>query len=503
MDLQAKSLWEDTAGEAVTFPVFEGMEDVDIAIVGGGITGLTAALLLSNAGKKVILLEARTIGLGTTGNSTGNLYSVVDEHLSVLQQKWNTDVMKAVVQSRAAAIDLIEETIRLHQIDCDFHRQPFTLFAETLNKDIESFIEDEFDAFREAGLNPQIMDEAGLPYKTVKALRIAGQAQFHPLKYVQQLAKTLSGKCRIFENSRVIELDDKNGILRTEKGSVKANYILLATHTPIGKYMIQTLLAPYGEFGVAAAVSDPSFPGGIFWGLNEPKHSVRSFRSKEENYVMAIGDKFKTGQHEDTHKYVSGLEIYLEERLPVSEIKYFWGGQQYRSADGLPYIGKHSDHVYFMTGFASDGLTYGTLAAMIVSDQILGRLNPWEEIYRAGRFTPVRSAKNFIVENTDVVVQYLKDMPWNVDAELLSEIQPGEGKIIVQDHEKLAVYKDDKNWKLHIVSAVCTHMQCVVNWNQSEKTWDCPCHGSRFDINGKVIEGPALKALPGKDLSNE
>lgn len=502
MDLEAKSLWEDTSGETPVFPVFEGEQEIDIAIVGGGITGLTAALLLGQAGKKVILLEARKIGLGTTGNSTGNLYAVVDEHLSVLQQKWNTDVMKAVVESRTAAIDLIENIIRQHGIDCDFHRQPFTLFAENLTKDIESFLEDEFDALHEAGLKPQMLDDARLPYPTAKALQIKGQAQFHPLKYVQQLAAVVSENCRVYENSRVIELDDKAGILKTEKGQLKANHILLATHTPVGTFMIQTLLAPYREFGVAATVPDASFPGGIFWGLDNPKHSVRSYTSGGQNYVMVIGDKFKTGQHDDSQKYLSGLEHYLMGRVRVSEIKYFWGGQQYRAADNLPYIGKHGDHIYFMTGFASDGLVYGTLAAMIVSDQLLGNPNPWEEIYKAGRFTPVRSAKNFIVENTDVMVQYLKDMPWNVDHTLFSELKPGEGKVISPDHEKLAVYKD-ADWKLHIVSAVCTHMKCIVNWNQSEKTWDCPCHGSRFDIDGKVIEGPALKDLPAKKISNK
>lgn len=502
MNLQAKSLWEDTAGEAPHFPVFEGDREIDIAIVGGGITGLTAALLLAGAGKKVILLEARKIGLGTTGNSTGNLYSVVDEHLSVLQQKWNTDVMKAVVESRSAAIDLIESTIHEHAIACDFRRQPFTHFAESLTKDIESFIEDEFDALLEAGLRPQILDDAGLPYKTVKALRIENQAQFHPLKYVRQLASVVSKKCGVYENSRVIELDEKNGILTTEKGTLKAEHILLATHTPVGSFMIQTLLAPYREFGIAAAVKDASFPGGIFWGLDDPKHSVRSFAYEGQNYVMAIGDKFKTGQHDDSQKYIAGLDNYLKGRLPVSGINYFWGGQQYRPADGLPYIGKHGRHVYFMTGFASDGLVYGTLAAMIISDQLSGKSNPWEDVYKAGRFTPVRSAKSFIIENTDVVVQYLKDMPWNVDHELFSEIKPGEGKVVSPDHEKLAVYKDE-DWKLHIVSAVCTHMKCIVNWNQSEKTWDCPCHGSRFDIDGKVIEGPALKDLPAKKLSNK
>jgi glycine/D-amino acid oxidase-like deaminating enzyme/nitrite reductase/ring-hydroxylating ferredoxin subunit len=494
MSMSTKSIWEDTAEQINGFPVFEGTQHVDIAIVGGGITGLTAAMLLSEAGKDVIVLEALRIGLGTTGNSTGNLYATVDEQLSHIKTKWNSDVMKAVVKSRQAALAIIENTIEKYKIDCDFSKQPFTFFAESMNDKVEKFIKEEFEAMKEAELNPQIINDVGLPYKTVKGLRIEGQAQFHPLKYVRQLARAISGKCKIFENSRVIEIDEKAGILKTSKGTIKANKILLTTHTPVGVYMIHTMLAPYREFGVAAELKETDFPGGIYWGLNDPKHSIRSFKNAGRNYVMVIGDKFKTGQHGDTEKYIEGLENYLEERLYVSETKYVWGGQQYRSADGLPYIGKHNDKVYFLTGFASDGLVYGTLASMIVADQLLDKDNPWEKIFKADRFTPLKSAKDFIKENADTVTQYIKDIPWNVDAKSLNEIKPGEGKIIEQDQQKLAVFKDEIN-NTHIVSAVCTHMKCIVNWNQSERSWDCPCHGSRFNINGEVIEGPALVAL--------
>jgi Rieske Fe-S protein len=326
-------------------------------------------------------------------------------------------------------------------------------------------------------------------------LRNEGQAQFHPLKYVRELARAVSGKCRIHEHSRVLEIDEKDGTLRTAAGTLKANKILLATHTPIGVYGVHTKLGPYREFGVAMEINGAPFPGGIYWGLNEPKHSVRSFSSGGKNYVMVIGDKFKTGQHGDTREYIAGLENYLKQRLNVSEAKYVWGGQQYRPADGLPYIGKHSEKIYFLTGFATDGLTYGTLAAMIVSDELSGKSNPWEETFRASRTAPLKSAREFITENADNIAQYFRDVPWNADAGAFNEVKIGEGKVVEKDRQKLAVYRDEQG-VAHVCSAVCTHMKCVVNWNQSEKTWDCPCHGSRFTINGKVIEGPALADLP-------
>jgi glycine/D-amino acid oxidase-like deaminating enzyme/nitrite reductase/ring-hydroxylating ferredoxin subunit len=494
MNISTKSIWEDTAGSIEEFPSFSGDQKTDIAIVGGGITGLTAAMLLSDAGKEVVLLEARKIGLGTTGNSTGNLYATIDEHLSHIRKKWNDDVMKKVVRSREAALNLIENTISRQKIECDFKREPFTFFLESSDDKAEEFIKDEYEALKDAGLNPKMMNDAGLPYKTIKALRVEGQAQFHPLKYARQLAKAVSSKCKIYENSKVEDIDEKAGVLKTSSGTLKANTILLATHTPIGVYAVHTMMFPYREFGVAAELKDGNFTGGIFWSANQPKHSVRTFKSEGKNYVMVIGDKFKTGQHGDTKKYIQALENYLKERLNVSETKYVWGGQQYRTADGLPYIGKHSDKIYFLTGFATDGLIYGTLASMIVSDEILGKTNSWADTYKADRFTPLKSAKDLVTEGANTVAQYIKDTPWNVDAKSLSEINNGEGKIIEKDQEKLAVYKDE-NGKTHIVSAVCTHMKCIVNWNGSEKSWDCPCHGSRFDINGKVIEGPAYTDL--------
>lgn len=497
--MKTTSIWEGTTKKETSYPSLQGEKNADVVIIGGGITGLTAAMLLIDAGKKVILLEALKIGLGTTGNSTGNLYVTVDQHLSSLKKKWSEDVVKTVVNSRSSALNLIEQTIHRFNIDCDFYRTSFNFYAESLDKDSESFIQEEYEALSEAGLNPRLSENPVIPFDVKKTISVDGQAQFHPYKYVLELAEILSARCEIYENSQVEDIDDETGIVKTRNGSVKAGIVIMATHVPKGVWMVQGVLGPYREFGVAAELLSGEFPAGIYWGVNDPKHSVRAFKNVDRNYVMVIGDKFKTGQADDTAAYVRGLEKYLEQRFEISTERYIWGGQHYRPADGLPYIGKHSDRLYFMTGFSTDGLVYGTMASMIVCDQITGQENAWAKTYNLKRFTPVKSFKEFFKENVDNIVQYIKDTPWNVDADSLNEIKKGEGKVIESGGEKIAVFKDETGQN-HIVSAVCTHMKCVVNWNPTEKTWDCPCHGSRFTTNGHVIEGPALVNLPNKKL---
>jgi glycine/D-amino acid oxidase-like deaminating enzyme/nitrite reductase/ring-hydroxylating ferredoxin subunit len=491
------SIWEDTANQGPQFKAFTGNIEADVVVIGAGISGLTAAMLLSDAGKKVIVLEARRIGLGTTGNSTGNLYVTVDEHLSHIKKKWNADIMKVIVRSRTSALDLIEQNVKRFNIDCDFYRTSFNYFAETDDKKGYDFIEDESKALREAGITAQTSVTSPFSFPMKKMMSVEGQAQFHPLNYCLGLASGISARCEIYENSPVIDFDDKEGIVKTPSGVIKAKHIIMATHVPKGVYMVQTVLGPYREHGVAAELKSGACPKGIFWGLEQPKHSVRTYQKGDKNYVMVIGDKYKTGQGDNTNEYVARLEAYLKSHFDIGPITHVWGGQQYRPADGLPYIGKHGERLYFLTGFATDGLVYGSLGAMITSDLILGKENIWMETYKLSRHTPVKSFKEFFKEGADNFMQYLKDLPWKKDADSLKDLLPEQGKIIEISGEKLAVFRDEKG-NDHICSAVCTHMKCIVNWNPAEKTWDCPCHGSRFDVDGKVIEGPAVVDLPSK-----
>ena len=477
---------------------------VDVAIVGGGITGITAAHLLKQAGKRVAVLEALSIGEGTTGMSTGNLYAAVEENYHLLQSKFDKDTTRKVAQSRAAAVNLIEHFATDYGIDCEFQRVPWYLFAEHPD-DVET-IQRELEAIKDAGLDAGFEQTLPLSAPTLGGIKLDGQAQINPLKYVRGLAEeTHSPESMIYEHTKIVDYKDGHKgnpcVLHTDHGHrITALHVIMATHTPKGIMFVQTLLGPYREYALAVSLADNIYPQGIFWGMAQGKrHSIRSYTSAEgKQHLLVLGEPHKVGQKENNEECFKQLEIYVRERFKVDQVEYYWAGQHYKSADSLPYIGSNGEdsNIYHATGFSTDGLTYGTLSAMLISDHIMGNDNEWLKLYDYNRHNPGKAAKDFIKENANVMVQYLKDFPnMNVDAKEFAEIGPGEGKTIVLDGEKYAAYRDPGN-KLHVVSAVCTHMKCIVHWNSAERSWDCPCHGSRFSTDGQVIEGPAIHDLP-------
>ena len=491
-----KSIWTATANGAAFEPLAENL-DVDVAIVGGGITGITTAALLSQTGKRVAVFDAGRIGTGTTGYSTGNLYAPVDQMLHKLASKWGQDAAAQVVRSRRLAIDLIEKNTRDFGIACNFSRQPWVLYSLDGARDNVGTIDQEYQAARDCGLDARVSNDLPLPYDVHRALVVSHQAQFHPLRYVQLLALAIrSSRCRIFETSPVAAVDEDQSLLHVGPYTVKAGQIVMATHTPKGFNAIQTELGPYREYAVAAPLNQKQLSGGIFWSIGTEKHSTRLVQLEGQPHVLIIGDMHKTGQNSDPEAAYERLEAVLQARFDVGPAAFRWSAQQYRAADELPYIGHSigSTHLFLATGFAADGLTYGTLAAMIIADQIMGRDNEFAALYTPRRFTPVKSAGTFLKENLNVAGYYVKDYIRGADVTRLADVPRGEGRIVEIAGDKMAVYRDDA-YQLHVVSPVCTHLKCIVHWNQAERSWDCPCHGSRFGTDGAVLEGPALTPL--------
>ena len=491
-----ESLW-NSFSQGIGFPSLGTRIEVDVAIIGGGITGITTAVLLKRSGFKVAVLEAREVGKGTSSHSTGNLYVITDQLLSPIAKKYDTDVLRQVLTSRGEAFKLIEKNIKEFHIDCDYKSQPMYIYEDAFTDKIR----EEIEIAEKLGLPFTEITGEGFPFEIQKGMVYQGQATFNPLLYIQGLAKNVEGEnCSIYENSPVTEIDeDENEILlTTPTGRVLCKNVIHATHTPKGvEVQYHTVLGPYREYGVAVKLKEPAtYPDGIFWGYyNTQKFSIRSYTRNGESYLLCIGKPHKVGQAEDNEKHIQDIKEFLEERFSVERFTHQWGGQNYKPADLLPYIGKKSANSkqFVATGFATDGLIYGTLSGMLISDELNGIENEYADLYKASRHRPLKAAKDFIRENADVAVEFIKG--WlTADLKEISEIPAGQAQVIHKDGHQVAVFKDTTG-KVNITSAVCTHLGCIVHWNNAEESWDCPCHGSRFDPSGEVIEGPALEPL--------
>ena len=496
------SLWEAISTRPSTYPELSKNIEVDVAIIGGGITGITAASHLIKAGKKVAIIEADKMGGVTTGYSTGNLYIAVQPFYQNIYSKFDFETAKSIAHSRKFAIDYIEKNVHEKNIPCNFSRRPW--YGYTADHERIS-LDKEVELFKKMEIPIEYVNELPLKFKFTKAVLMPNQARFNPLQYVISMADDLAKQgCLIFENTRVTNIDEKDVcVLDTANGRVTAKKVLMATHTPIGINLTQMFTAPYRSYVVSVRLKDSLYPEGHFWDLDRPPHATctHAVSTNDPELLMVAGSHHKVGQGKDTLTHYKELEKFLRDHFSVAEVAYQWSAQHYQSADNVPYIGlasRSAKHTYIATGYFADGLVYGTLAGIIIGDLILGNKNPLTDTYQSNRFDPIASAKFVAKENSNVLIQYLKDYPLFTSPKY-DDIKVGEGKILEINREKCGVYRDENN-QLHIVSAVCTHMKCVVNFNNAEKTWDCPCHGSRFTTQGKVIEGPTKTDLKKIDI---
>lgn len=491
---QTRSLWFGTAS-VPQFQPLPGAREADVVVVGAGITGITAAVLLKRAGRKVILLEGLGVLGGETGRTTSHTTQILDHRYHTVESSFGREGARLVAESMGAAIDRIERFVDEKQIACGFERVPGYLYAETDAQARE--LDKELEAARRAGLAAHLEQGLPMPFPVQRAMRVDGQAQFHPVEYLSALLEEVPGDgCHVFTHTRVLEVHDGAPCrVVTDRGTVRCGAVFVASHAPINnKVFLQTKVAPYRTYAVAARLDTP-FPEGLFWDMYDPYHYTRRQRTADGEYLIVGGEDHRVGK-EDEARALAQLERYVRERFGLVDIAYRWSGQVEEPVDGLAFIGRNSAsrNVYVATGFSGTGMTWGTLAAMVVTDQVLGRDNRYEALYAATRIKPLASAKEFLVENAEFPYHLVKDRLVPAEAKAVTDVRPGEGRLVQRGGEKVAVYRDETG-TLHAMSPVCTHMGCHVQWNGTERTWDCPCHGGRYDATGHVVSGPPVRRL--------
>jgi glycine/D-amino acid oxidase-like deaminating enzyme/nitrite reductase/ring-hydroxylating ferredoxin subunit len=493
-----ESAWmQARAGLPVPRPL-EGDIEVGVCVIGAGISGLTTAYELTRRGHTVAVIDDGPLISGETERTTAHLSNAFDDRYFVLERLHGEEAARLAASSHSAAIDYIEEAVHRERIDCDFERLDGFLFAAPEHD--KAFLNQELDATRRAGLeHVSFVNRVPMrSFDTGPALRFPRQGQFHPIKYLNGLVKAMAARARLYCHTHVSEIRDGTPcIVRTESGrTIKADAVVVATNSPVNdRVTIHTKQAPYRTYVVAMKVPRGSVPRALYWDTGDPYHYVRLQGGSAGDLLIVGGEDHKTG-HDDhpEHRWESLIDWTRAHFPEAGDIAFRWSGQVLEPVDYLAFIGCNpgDKHIYIATGDSGQGMTHGTIAGMLLSDLITGRDNPWKELYDPSRRT-LRAAGEFTRENFDVAGRYSEwATPGNVKS--ANDILPGAGAVLRHGMRKVAVYRSEDG-SVHECSAVCPHMGCIVHWNDAEKTWDCPCHGSRFDCYGSVLNGPAITDL--------
>jgi glycine/D-amino acid oxidase-like deaminating enzyme/nitrite reductase/ring-hydroxylating ferredoxin subunit len=493
------SLWVGTTPET-DYPPLRGEVAVDVAVIGGGITGLTTATLLKRAGATVAVIEAGRIASGTTGSTTAKVTSLHSLIYAELVKNLGVERARIYADANQAGVAWVADFVRESGIDCDLARLPALTYTDDPARVAD--IEAEVDAAQQLGLPASYTETTDLPYPVLAAVRFEDQLAFHPRKYCLGMAAGIPGNgSHLFEMSRATDVEDADPcVVTTEQGVMRAGHVVLATQIPFldrGAFFAKT--SPSRSYAMAVRIDGP-LPEGMYLGVGEVTRSVRPHWLGEEGFLIVGGEGHKVGEDPDTRKRYETLEAWGRAQFPVRSIDYRWSAQDYMPADNVPYIGLMtlgSDRLLTATGFKKWGLSTGTFAGMILSDAILGRENPWASLFDATRVDLTHSAKSLITENLDVARRFVGDRVAAVQAPSVDELAAGEGGIVEISGEKAAASRDEEG-VVHAVSPACAHLGCLVSWNTAEATWDCPCHGSRYDRDGRVIQGPSVRDLERK-----
>lgn len=490
------SLWQGTSAIYQARPATTG-SNYDAIIVGGGITGVSTALLLQESGKKCLLLEANHLGFGTTGGTTAHINTLLDTPYTTIARNFGSENALLAAESVKDGLWQIRRNIDRYAVSCGFSAAAAYLFAQDEAQDKE--LKQIAGATKKAGLLVEKTGEIPVPVPFTSAIRVQGQAKFNPMEYVFGLAKayehiggTIIQQCRVtgVENNEMVEVE-------TPGGTFYAKDLIYATHIPPGVNLLHLRCAPYRSYAMAAVLDTGQYPEDLAYDMQDPYNYYRTQEVDGQRYLIAGGKDHKTGEEPNTEACFRQLESHLRQYFPIQEVVYKWSSQYFEPADGLPYIGHlpgQPEHIYVACGYRGNGMIYSSVAAILLTKLILREVSRYAALFDPNRIKPVAGFTNFIKHNADVVQQFVGKF---FSADVLSrvaDLAPGEAGIVQYEGRKLAMYKDVAG-QVHAVHPSCTHLHCDVKWNAAELSWDCPCHGARYDMDGFVLTGPADRDL--------
>ena len=496
-----RSYWNATAPD-IAFPALSGEVEADVAIIGGGIVGVTTARLLRDRGLKVALVEARRVGEGVTGGSTAKITSQHNIAYTIIERKFGHDGARRYADANETGLRVIGELVQRHGIDCALETRP--AFVWTRDADEVGSIEQEADLAARLGLPATLTTDTGLPFSVRAAMRWDAQAQFHPVRYVKGLARTIPGEgCHVFEGSRVTDWDPHR--IETETGRVLARHVVMATHLPLGKtglFFAENF--PHMHPVMMGRAEPGRVPHGMYINVESPRFSVRGHRDEAgQDWLIFAGPSFKHGHVDDERDCFDDLESFAFTHFGVTP-EWRWTNEDYTPMDHAPFIGRSSalgEGYLVATGFNAWGITTGTAAAILIADLVEGKENDWLKLFDATRIKPVAGAAEFAKGQGEVAAHLIGGYVRRKPHELAS-LAAGEAAVMKLDGQNVAAFRDESG-RLHACSAVCTHMGCIVGWNENDRTWDCPCHGSRFALDGSVLHGPAVSPLAPAEIGAE
>lgn len=491
------SLWQE--GIPDFSPKATGIPDktFDVVIVGGGMTGIVTGLLLQQQGQSCLIAEAKTLCFGTTGGTTAHLNSFFDTTYDQVVSDFGESAAHQLHTAAREALDLIKNNIEQYGIDCEYKEVDGFVYSKDAKQ--TAMLEKLYQGSVTAEAEIKYSQTIPVPVPFEKAVVYHRQAQFHPTKYVMALAKAFEeGGGVIIQNCRVESFEDGEPLqIKTSLGTVKGRHLVYATHIPPGVNILHFRCAPYRSYAMTVTLKDEAYPDGLAYDLYDPYHYYRTQVVDGKKYLIVGGEDHKTAHVTDTEQCFRHLEAHIRQYFNIDAIQHKWSSQYFEPVDGLAYIGHlpgNPPNVFVATGYSGNGMTYSHIAAMTLTGLIARGASPYEDLFNPGRVKPMAGLAQFIKENADVVAEFVGKRLKGEKLKELADLAPGEGKVVKYEGESVGLYKDESG-KIYAVNPTCTHVKCIVDWNSSEKSWDCPCHGARYSITGQVLTGPARHDL--------